>query len=425
MSTDLSALSAAVAARFGDGDEDALITIFRQQYEGLLAKAGEALGSDLAHFRGRVAEKAMLDAWKERARLKDPAALASFLKTAIDEEGAIQRSKSAALHRHGPGSSHISVPGVEEAVSQLRTLLRPPEIDHQTALAEARAVRRAHSRTAAASSSRGRWVFGTIGAVVVGALILYAQRWVNKQGEDAAIDRAFRSGDIDTQSSLRGQRGKLTLRDGTKASLGAETRLSIPSDFAVSQRTIMIEGAATFDVGAPDAAKPMNFAVRAANATITSDGTVFTVRYYADEDSSVFVEVTDGSVTVRDRVNKTEQKVTAGSAISLKPDGTFGNLSVIERDVALAWTRDSVVYENTPLRIVIPDIARWFGIKAALADSSISERPVSMRVALASSGDAVKALSERASLSMSFGKGDVMEFRDISAAPPAKGKAKK
>ena len=92
----------------------------------------------------------------------------------------------------------------------------------------------------------------------------------------------------------------------------------------------------------------------------------------------------------------------------------------------MAWTRDSIVFDNTPLRAVVPELVRWFSLDAVLADSTIGDRPVSMRVALASSGDATKALTQAANLGITFGKNDRIEFRDVSAVPaPAAGAKKK
>lgn len=52
---------AGLVKRFAGGDENALIALYREEYDSLLAAAAERLGEALTHFRGRVARKAMLD----------------------------------------------------------------------------------------------------------------------------------------------------------------------------------------------------------------------------------------------------------------------------------------------------------------------------------------------------------------------------
>ncbi|WP_337171700.1 FecR domain-containing protein [Gemmatimonas aurantiaca] len=426
MSIVLPTPDAALAARFAGGDENALATLYRQQYDGLLSAARHILGDNLAHYSGRVAHKAMLDAWEARSRFENPAALGAFLEEAVQQESDIQRRKHAALHHHGNTGSHVTVPDVEEAMRQLLAAIHAPKVDHATALAEARATKRAHAKAHVERvGGRPRWVLPVLGVIVVGAAIVLVQRWVNRAGADIAVDRAFKGEDVQTLTSGKGQRGTLTLRDGTKATMGSESVLRIPSEFATTQRTVLIEGTATFAVTPDTSAKALAFAVRAGNATVTAKGTNFTVRYYPP-DSTVYVQVADGTVNIRDRVRGTQQDLKAGDALKMSADGTVSTLAGVERDVAMAWTRDSIVFDNTPLKAVVPELIRWFSLDAVLADSTIGDRPVSMRVALASSGDATKALTQAANLGITFGKNDRLEFRDASAVPaPAAGAKKK
>ncbi len=426
MSVVLPTPDAALAARFAGGDENALATLYRQLYDSLLGAARQALGEDLGHFSGRVAQKAMLDAWESRAQLQNPTGLGSFLSEAIQQEADIQRRKHAALHHHGSTASHVTVPDVEEAMRQLLATVNAPKVDHAAALAEARAAKRAHTKEHVERvGGRPRWVMPLIGVIVIGTGIALMQRWINRAGADIAVDRAFKGDEVQTLTSGKGQRGTLTLRDGTKATMGSESLLRIPSEFANTQRTVLIEGTATFAVAPDTSPNPKAFAVRAGDLTVTAQGTNFTVRHYPT-DSAIYVQVTEGTVNVRDRVRGTKQDLPAGSAIKISADGVVSPLTGIEQDVAMAWTRDSIVFDSTPLKAVVPQLVRWFGLDAALADSTIGDRPVSMRIALASSGDATKALTQAANLAITFGKNDRIEFRDAGAVPaPAAGKKTK
>ncbi|MCA2993015.1 hypothetical protein [Gemmatimonas sp.] len=55
-------------------------------------------------------------------------------------------------------------------------------------------------------------------------------------------------------------------------------------------------------------------------------------------------------------------------------------------------------------------------MNAALVDSTVGDRPVSLRLALTSSGDAATALTAAADLVITFGKNDRIEFRGAPAA---------
>lgn len=422
MSTDLPTPDAALAARFFGGDENALTTLYRQQYDNLVKAARNLLGDDLAYASGRVAEKAMLDAWQERSKIPDASALASFLTQAVADEVVIQKRKHAALHQHGPAATHPPVPNVEEAMQKLLGKLQAPVADHKAAVAEARAARLSAARlNVERVSARPRWVLPLVGIVALGVAFAFFQRWINRAGADIAVDRALKADGVQTLSSGKGQRGSLELRDGTKAALGSDSRLRVPSEFASTQRTIQLEGTATFTVTPDTSEKAMSFAVRAGDATVTANGTVFSVRYYPD-DSTLYVLVNEGTVNVRDRVRKSSKDLSAGEAIRMTPDGTMSDVDQATKDATLAWARDSLIFEATPLRQAVPELIRWFGIDAELADSSIADRPVSMRVDLTSSGEAIKALTKAAGLAITFGKNDRIEFRDSTAVPAAKGK---
>ncbi|WP_082821482.1 FecR domain-containing protein [Gemmatimonas phototrophica] len=403
-----------VVTRLASGDEDALVTLYRQEYDTLLAAAGETLGHELAHFRGRVTHKAMLDAWQARARFLNPTAFTAFLEEAIRQESDIQRRKHAALHRReGQGQAHVTIATVDEAVRALLDELHAPAADHAKAAEEARAVKRAHTMEHVERvAQKPKWLlYGAIGVVAVIAIV-GAQRMLDKAGTEVAVDRAFKGDDVQNLSSNKGQRGTLTLRDGTKATMGSETRMRVPAEFSTTQRTIELEGTATFVVAPSTNPQGPAFAVRAGNTTVTATGTVFTVRNYP-EDSAVVVQVTEGVVEFKDRTTDAVQSVKAGEAVRYA-NGAMSPLEGVARDVALAWTRDSIVFDNAPLKRVIPELVRWFGLNAALVDESAGDRPVSMRIALNSSGEATQALTKAANLSLSFGKDDRLEF---SAAP--------
>lgn len=402
---------AGAVRRLAAGDENALVALYREEYDSLLRAAAERLGHELGHFRGRVAHQAMLDAWHARERFRNPVALSAFLEEAVRQEADIQRRKHAALHhRDGTAKPHVTVPTIDEAVLALVAALRTPHPDHEQAAEESRAMKRAHATEHVQRvAGKPRWLLygGLVIAVTVAIIAL--QRSLDEAGGEFAIDRALDGDEVQHMSSGQGQRGALTLRDGTRATLGSETRLTVPDEFPRTMRTVRIEGTATFAVMPSTDVQATPFAVRIGPLTVAATGTTFTVRHYP-EDSGVVVQVAEGRVEVRDRVSESARSLAAGEAVRFAA-GTFTPLTGIARDVALAWTRDSLVFDRAPLRTVVPELVRWFGMHAILIDTSAGARPVSLRLALTSSGAATQALTEAAHLEITFGKDDRIEFR--------------
>ena len=85
-----------------------------------------------------------------------------------------------------------------------------------------------------------------------------------------------------TLRTLQGMECLITLSDGTRVHLNAETRLTYPVCFSSKERIVQIEGEAYFDV-APDKEHP--FIVKTSHTSIRVTGTSFNVRAYADEDT--------------------------------------------------------------------------------------------------------------------------------------------
>ncbi|MCA2993014.1 FecR domain-containing protein [Gemmatimonas sp.] len=90
----------------------------------------------------------------------------------------------------------------------------------------------------------------------------------------AGLVKRFAGGDANWLIALdRGQRGAFTLRDGTRATMGSETHITIRDEFGGTQRTVQIEGTATFTVTPSANPGGPSFAVRAGTVTATASGT--------------------------------------------------------------------------------------------------------------------------------------------------------
>jgi ferric-dicitrate binding protein FerR (iron transport regulator) len=244
------------------------------------------------------------------------------------------------------------------------------------------------------------WKVPAAVVVVAAIAIVGVMRWLDKTGAESAATKALLSSDARTLASARGQRGTTTLSDGSVARIGAESRLRLPEEFGTTMRTLELDGTANFVV-APG--KPLPFVVRAANAEITATGTEFAVRAFED-DSAVVVSVTEGAVAVRVRDGGESSILKAGEAVRVTPDGKFTPLSAESRAASMAWLRDTLEFVNVPVRIALPELNRWFDLKTTLADPTLGDRVVSLRIALASRGDALKALADAAQLSIGFDK---------------------
>ncbi|HYW32985.1 MAG TPA: FecR domain-containing protein [Gemmatimonas sp.] len=390
---------------FTGGDEHALESIFRSEYDALIAQATEALGPECAHNSGRVVQQAMLAAWRRRSEFTEPHGLVAFLESAVQDEAAVQKRKHSALH-HGKHSHTAAaprqnrIPTPDEAVASIHATLHAPPPDHDRLIEEARQAKKHHAAEHVQSVGRkSSWVIPTVLVVVAAVVIIAAQRWAQDRGSDIAATKALQSEEARDINSLRGQRGTVTLGDDSRATVGSDSRLRVPKEFGLSLRTLELTGTARFVVSQ---GKPLPFTVRVGNLDIVATGTDFTVRAFPD-DSTPSVMVREGSVQVRVRDTGDDHTVSAGQAVRIARDGSVSAMSPAIGDAAFAWTRDSLVINDMPLREVVPQLVRWYDLKLAIGDPSINDQRVTARLGLESSGAALEAVRKAAGLVIEFG----------------------
>lgn len=156
-------------------------------------------------------------------------------------------------------------------------------------------------------------------------------------------------------STPKGGQYQLTLADGTRVWLNADSKLIYPNRFAESTRQVELVGEAYFEV-AKNTNKP--FLVKTASETVEVLGTHFNVNAYKEEAKSI-VSLLEGSVKVvlsntLDRIIKPGQQVVnqAGQSAVL----TFNP------DEVVAWKNGEFMFNNENLESVMRKIARWYDL---------------------------------------------------------------
>lgn len=154
----------------------------------------------------------------------------------------------------------------------------------------------------------------------------------------------------------RGGMYGLTLSDGTKVWLNANTCLSFPTVFNTDTRTVELDGEAYFEV-AHDPAKP--FIVKTSISNIRVHGTKFNVRSHIRDRSQQTTLVT-GSVSIEYE----------GIPHMLKPGQqariTVGteNIRITEVDphASCSWIDGLFIFENMPLHEILTQLSDWYDV---------------------------------------------------------------
>ena len=197
---------------------------------------------------------------------------------------------------------------------------------------------------------RRRWHLAWVAGAAVATAAVVAGLWLVRPRTQVA-----------SLATAVAQRQSLTLVDGSRAELNAQTSLQIEIG-PLERRVRLASGEAYFTV-TKDKARP--FIVETPAGSVRVTGTVFNVR--ADSPSALEVLVVDGSVQVRPGESASGP---AGGPVTLAPGDrlsagaegvTVQRLSAAAVEDTLAWRHGQLVCAGEPLSAVLARVARYHG----------------------------------------------------------------
>ncbi|MGF9563794.1 FecR family protein [Neorhizobium sp. JUb45] len=184
-----------------------------------------------------------------------------------------------------------------------------------------------------------------------------------------------------------GQPQHLTLADGSRVELNAETAIAIHME-RNERRIKLLRGQAYFEVAA-DPARP--FVVEAGHGSTTALGTAFDINLTAD---ATHVTVTEHAVMVTSLSGDGRQRLPEGNQLSYDDDGQLGAVEPADIGMATAWRQGRIVFENRPLAAVVDEIARYLPGRIVIAQSDLATRKISGSLDLTDPQTALDGFSE-------------------------------
>jgi ferric-dicitrate binding protein FerR (iron transport regulator) len=154
---------------------------------------------------------------------------------------------------------------------------------------------------------------------------------------------------------------RLTLADGTRVWLNAQSSIRYPTAFGGKTRFVEVTGEAYFDV-AKDAKRP--FVVKAGNLTVQALGTQFNVHAYPDE-LSASATLIQGSVRVINRVDSL--LLTPGQEGNMPDNERLTLNTAVDTSQVAAWKEGYFDFDNQDLQAIMRQFERWYAIKVVFA----------------------------------------------------------
>lgn len=387
------------------GDTSALERIHRATYASVTAEAGRQAADP--SIGPPVAEIAMLQLWEVRANMETAEELEEAIHTAV-RGGVTREQRRRAANKEG---SKPAAGTVDSTWARIKG-----EIAKMPATPEARKHTQPKHHVEKVQSDGGRGVMIAVGVLLlIGAAV--GGWYVMQSGAHASATGSYSLPDAKPVSARAGERANFPLGPGDTVAIGSDTRITVGGDYGTKVRAVRVDGSASFRVSSGP-----RFEVNAKDISIVTTAGSFAVRAFAD-DPAIIVRVKEGEVKVDG--GKESRTVAAGKAIAIAKDGTVSEPSADAVDQALGWTDGKVDFTNTPLKVVMSEMARWYNLPVTTKDTSLYSRPVTMAVALESKKDAIAALEESAKVKFTYDKDSKPVLQDAPAQPAKAEKAAK
>lgn len=161
-----------------------------------------------------------------------------------------------------------------------------------------------------------------------------------------------------------------TLSDGSVITLDRQSGVALAAGFNKRERRLRLQGAAYFEVK-PDTTRP--FVVEVEKLEVRVVGTAFKVDEVADS-SSISVSVAEGKV----RVSASGQSLlllAGDAALYDKKTGTLSRATSQQNPIQNRVLR----FDSTPLREVVQQVEKSYGLKIILKNKALEECPLTAR----------------------------------------------
>ena len=180
------------------------------------------------------------------------------------------------------------------------------------------------------------------------------------------------------------------LPDGTTVKMNASSTLQYPAQFAAGSRKVKLSGEAYFEV-VHDAVNP--FILELNNMEVEDLGTSFMISAYPGK-AGVEVNVTSGSVRLRDKNQKEETLLMAGWSGKYRSENDIIEVANSLDANYLSWITKEVSFHHTPLSTVFEELENVYHVRITFNDPEIANIPYTANFEKFDLGDIVKIIAQ-------------------------------
>jgi transmembrane sensor len=203
-------------------------------------------------------------------------------------------------------------------------------------------------------------------------LVVEAARLKYNDGTAVGVGEPKIDNATQTIVTPRGGTYQITLSDGTKVWLNAESSLTYSADLTKDdERRVKLVGEGYFEV-AKDKNHP--FIVESKGQEVKVLGTHFNINSYADE-GVVKTTLLEGSVKVTSFRMSGTVILSPNQQASVTNSSNI-NVTEVNAENVIAWKNGLFMFNDEPLVEVMQKISRWYGVKVTISDPELYQKTV-------------------------------------------------
>lgn len=163
---------------------------------------------------------------------------------------------------------------------------------------------------------------------------------------------------LEEHEAVPGEKSLITLADGSTVLLNSGSKIHHVKDFDSHERLVELTGEAFFEV-AKDVNRP--FIVKSNQVSIKAIGTSFNIKNLENSEVEIFLFTGLIEVNAEWSGSKTVELV-AGEKIKVSNEKKSFIVDNTNPDLDIAWTKDTIILENTPIMEAAIILENWFGV---------------------------------------------------------------
>lgn len=171
--------------------------------------------------------------------------------------------------------------------------------------------------------------------------------------------------------TVKGQKTRIELEDGTKIWLNASSKIAYKKDFLKDERIIKLSGEAYFEVAKLDG-KPFLVELQD-NSIIKVLGTSFDVKSYPEDTKSI-VTLLEGKIKLvpKNDISK-EMVMEPGTSVLIEnSSNTIQLLTNVNSNSALLWRNDELDFNKENLKDIVNELNRVFNVQISIKSEELN-----------------------------------------------------